>query len=400
MVLYGDYEPEPGNWPMKSLVSFFSALVLLAVAGAASAQTAFPLKTGISDDQAAILDAKGARVRLISVNWFGAESGAFVPGGLDRQPVDRIAKLIKAGGFNSVRLPWSNEMVESNPVVKAADVAANPQFQGQRALTVFDAVVKALSDQGLMIVLDNHRSRGDWCCDEIHGDGMWYTTGYPEASWINDWKTMAGRYKANPFVIAAELRNEIRPDDSLGVTPSWGTNDGATDWRMAAIRGGEAVLKVNPNLLVVIGTPKYQTDLTPVRDHPVSLSVAGRLVYAAHDYAWNRSADELADPLAFQVGSYQRWDFVREPGHPWTAPVYISEWGGCVQGACPADRAAFTQAVLTYQRSAQIDFAWWPLNGTQMAGYGRVKGAVETFGLATQDWSGWAAPGVVAGLTQ
>ena len=142
---------------MKSLVSFLSAVVWLGLAGAAMAQPVFPLKTGISDDQAAILDARGQRVRLISVNWFGAESGAFVAGGLDKQPVDRIARLIKSGGFNAVRLPWSNEMVESNPVVRDADVAANPQFHGQRALTVFDAVVKALSDQGLMIVLDNHR---------------------------------------------------------------------------------------------------------------------------------------------------------------------------------------------------------------------------------------------------
>ena len=389
---------------MKSLVAFLIALAWLVLglglAGMAIAQPAFPLKTGISDDQAALVDAKGARVRLIGVNWFGAESGAFVVGGLDKQPVDKIARLIKAGGFNTVRLPWCNEMVESNPLVKDGDIAANPQFHGQRALTVFDAVVKALSDQGLMIVLDNHRSRGDWCCDEIHGDGLWYTTGYPESSWLKDWQVMAGRYKANPWVIAAELRNEIRPDASLGVTPSWGTNDGATDWRLAAMRGAEAVLAVNPALLIIIGTPLYQADLTPVRDHPVTLSLAAHLVYAAHDYAWDRSADELADPLAFQVGSWQRWDFVREPGHPWTAPVFISEWGGCVQGPCPADRAVYTQAVLTYQRSAQIDFAWWPLNGTQMTGYGRVKGAVEGYGLTTQDWSGWAAPAVVSALVK
>ena len=389
---------------MKSLVSFvvslLGILIWLGLASVTAAQTAFPLKTGVSDDQAAIIDAKGARVRLIGVNWFGAESGAFVAGGLDKQPVDKIAKLIKAGGFNSVRLPWCNEMVESNPVVRDAYIMANPQFHGQRALTVFDAVVKALSDQGLMVILDNHRSRGEWCCDEVHGDGMWYTTGYPESSWIKDWTVMAGRYRGNPMVIAAELRNEIRPDASLGVTPSWGTNDGATDWRLAAMRGAEAVLKVNPALLIMIGTPKYQSDLTPVRDHPVTLSVAGRLVYAAHDYAWNRSADELADPLTFDVGSWQRWGFVREPGHAWTAPVYISEWGGCVQGPCPADRAAYTQAVLTYQRSSQIDFAWWPLNGTQMAGYGRTKGAVDGYGLTTQDWSGWAVPAVVSGMTK
>ncbi|GAA3439276.1 hypothetical protein GCM10018954_088970 [Kutzneria kofuensis] len=61
------------------------------------------------------------------MNWFGAESGEFVVGGLDRQPLDRIAQLIRNGGFNSVRLPWSNELVESNPVVADTYLTANPR---------------------------------------------------------------------------------------------------------------------------------------------------------------------------------------------------------------------------------------------------------------------------------
>ncbi len=390
---------------MKFLTRILSVtLGLCLIAGSVQAKVAFPLKTGLVEGQAAIVDARGARVRLKSVNWFGAESAAFVVGGLDKQPVNKIAKLIKSGGFNSVRLPWSNEMVESNPIVKEADVAANPQFRGKQALVVFDAVVKALSDEGLMIILDNHRSRGDWCCDEGHGDGLWYTPAYPEYAWLTDWKMMAGRYKANPLVIAAELRNEIRADATTGMTPSWGTNDPATDWRQAAIRGAEAVLKENPRLLIIIGTPHYQTDLKVVRDNPVRLSVPDRLIYAAHDYAWDRKADELADPLTFDIGSWQRWGFVREEGQSFTAPVYISEWGGCVQlqaGGipCAPDRIAFVKSVIEYQRSSQIDWAWWPLNGTQMAGYNRTKGAVETYGLLKPDWSDWADPSIVSALT-
>ncbi len=94
---------------------------------------------------------------------------------------------------------------------------------------------------------------------------------------------------------------------------------------------------------------------------------------------------------------------MRETGHDYTAPVYISEWGGCVQNAggvpCPADRAAFVQSLIQYQRGAGIDWAWWPLNGTQMQGYGRIKGAVEGYGLLKPDWSAWANPDVIAGLT-
>ncbi|HWU49107.1 MAG TPA: glycoside hydrolase family 5 protein [Asticcacaulis sp.] len=376
------------------------ALLTLFAAFPAAAQVAFPLHTGLNaDGLAVILDAKDRRVRLRAVNWFGAESAALVPGGLDRQPLGHIAALIKSGGFNAVRLPWCNEMVERNPVVDPGLVAANPALKGLHALAVYDAVVRGLTDQGLMVILDNHRSRGDWCCDAAHGDGLWYTPLYPESAWLADWKTMAGRYRDNPRVIAAELRNEIRPDASMGTTPTWGTGDAATDWRLAAQRGAEAVLTVSPDLLIVVGTPAYQTDLSPVRDHPLKLSLPNRLVYAAHDYAWDRSPDELADPLAFEIGAWQRWGFVREGGHPYTAPVFISEWGGCVQGPCAPDRAAFVTAFAQYARSSRIDWAYWPLNGVQMAGYNRKAGALEGYGLLKPDGSDWANPALVKQMT-
>lgn len=388
----------------RLIIKFFLPfLALLALAAPAHA-VVFPLHTGMdSEGRAAILDARGARVQLKAVNWFGAESAALVPGGLDRQPLAKVAKLIHDGGFNAVRLPWCNEMVERNPIVDDGFIAANPQLKGLHVLAVYDAVVRALTAEGLMVILDNHRSRGDWCCDAAHGDGLWYTDAYPESAWLADWRTMAARYRSNPRVIAAELRNEIRSDATMGgkggTTPTWGTGDRATDWRLAAQRGAEAVLKVNPKLLIMVGTPGYQTDLSPVRDHPLKLSVPRRLVYAAHDYAWDRSPEELRDPLAFEIGSWQRWDFVREAGHPYTAPVFISEWGGCIQGPCQPDRAAFVAAFAQYIRVSQIDWAYWPLNGVQMAGYNRQAGALEAYGLMTPDDSGWANPDFVAQIT-
>lgn len=379
----------------------FLALWLFA-AEPALAHISFPLRTGVSENTEVILDARGRRVQLKAVNWFGAESASLTPGGLDRQPLESLAALIKSGGFNAVRLPWCNEMVERNPVVDADLVAANPALRGRRVLAVYDAVVKALTREGLMVILDNHRSRGDWCCDAAHGDGLWYSPAYPESTWLADWRTMAGRYRDNPRVIAAELRNEIRPDATLGkggTTPGWGTGIRATDWRLAAQRGAEAVLKVNPGLLIIVGTPAYQTDLSPVRDHPLTLSAPGKLVYAAHDYAWDRSQAELSDPLAFEVGSWQRWGFVREVGHPYSAPVMITEWGGCIQGGCAPDRAAFVSAFVQYIKASRIDWAYWPLNGVQMAGYNRQAGALEGYGLLKPDGSGWANPALVAQMS-
>src|ERR1700687_853709 len=63
-----------------------------------------------------ILDARGQRVRLTSVNWYGIDQKEYVVGGLVHAPLRAIIGQIKAIGVNSVRLPWANETVEHNPL--------------------------------------------------------------------------------------------------------------------------------------------------------------------------------------------------------------------------------------------------------------------------------------------
>ena len=76
-----------------------------------------PLRT----DGRWIVDAKRRRVKLVGVNWYGAEGRDEVVGGLDHQPLERIAACIAAMGFTSVRLPFSNALVRERRPLK--DVA-------------------------------------------------------------------------------------------------------------------------------------------------------------------------------------------------------------------------------------------------------------------------------------
>jgi len=39
-----------------------------------------------------------------------------------------------------------------------------------------------------MVILDNHVSRADWCCNDTDGNGLWYNADYPEKQWIADWQ--------------------------------------------------------------------------------------------------------------------------------------------------------------------------------------------------------------------
>jgi hypothetical protein len=213
----------------------------------------FPLHTSGSS----IVDAAGHAVKLRMVNWYGAESPDYVVGGLRYQPVSTIISEIVSMGFNGVRLPWSNELWQSNPVVPAADVSANPQFKGEHAKTVLDQVVKDLANAGLMVILDNHTSTAEWCCSDTDNNELWYvpnSTTYTPTTWVNDWKQVASTFSGVPQVIGVDLRNEPRG------AATWGGN-ASDNWEAAAQTGGNAVLSVDPHLLIFVEGTNYATDL-------------------------------------------------------------------------------------------------------------------------------------------
>lgn len=330
-----------------------------------------------------IVDSTGKRVKLASANWYGAESPEHVVGGLDQAPLASIPRWLREHGFNSIRLPWSNELLETNPVVKPEHLAANPELVGLRGLEVMDRVIAAAAAEGLMVVLDNHRSRADWCCDEAHGDGLWYSKQYPESAWIADWKTMASRYRNQPAVVAAELRNELRPDPAItDAKPSWGDGNIATDWKRAAQLGGNAVLAANPDLLVIIGGLEYQGSLQDAYKDPAQLSASNRIVYSAHDYVFFNGEEELADYSVYQAKLDDRWGKMLQ-----SAPVYVSEFGTCTSGECTLKDLNYIRFITRYLDQTEADWAYWPVNGTQSEGYSREHGATETYGLLDESWT-------------
>jgi endoglucanase len=365
----------------------------LAVAGIEGAESVPPLHT----DGRYILDGQGSRVKLASVNWYGAEELDYVVAGLEIEDLQAIAQRIKSMGFNSVRLPWSNELYARNPMVNNRAVAANPALMGKYALDVFDAVVDALAQEGLLVILDNHMSRADWCCSSTDGNGLWYTTEYPEATWIAHWQGMVERYLSQPAVVGADLRNEPRCVVPAGCAV-WGGGNPALDWHAAAERGGNAVLDVNPDLLIIVEGIQYAANLTGARTRPVRLSVENRLVYSAHDYAWFHrlpSRDQL------RVDLDRSWGYLLEPDQLYTAPVWVGEFGTChdrdaarrcIRGDAPFSQGLWFSSFHAYLDEKDIDWAYWAVNGTQARGTGRTFGAEETYGIFNTAWSAPALP--------
>lgn len=370
--------------PARLLVLYLCSAVLSIVPLAAHGQaptTVPPLHT----EGRQIVDSTGHAVRLTSVNWYGFDQKEFVVGGLDHAPLVDIIEQIRQIGVNSVRLPWANETLEHDPPVPDYAVAANPQFKGKHAMAIMDAVITALARAHIMVILDNHMSRADWCCSDTDDNGLWYNREYPETKWLADWQVIARRYRRQPWVVGTDLRNELRSG------AAWGGADPKLDWHAAAERGGEAVLGANPNLLIMVESPEYSTNFAGFDRLPVALPVAHRLVYSPHAYFVK--GQELMDFDALNQAYETRAMFLLHTQPE--VPIWVGEFGACQSLDCGANSDWLKLFVRLLKENPLVSWSYWPLNGTQSSGIGRKHDAVEDYGLLSTDYRHIAAPKVV-----
>ena len=345
---------------------------------------------------AQVVDRLGRTVQLNAVSWYGAESTDFVVGGLQARPLLDIVQEVRQMGFDAVRLQWSNQLLESNPIVPGYAVSANPEFEGWHAMQVFDQVVRALTGQGIMVILDNHNSNAEWCCSGDDGNMLWYTAEYPESSWINDWKAMVERYRDDPLVVGVDLRNEPRSP------ATWG-GPASTNWQAAAERGGDAVLSVNPQLLVLVEGVSYAGDLSGVQSLPVELNQPDRVVYEAHDYSWYERGFSSFEEWLQNV--YPKWAYLVTGPNP--QPVVIGEFGTCnmaptcIASTSPSDGGYWFQYLTEFlAQHRQVGWAYWAVNGTESTGIGRTWGAPDVYGILNPQWDAPASPELLQRLQQ
>lgn len=376
--------------------------LLFPVATRSSAQPA-PLGSGYWHTAGTqILDIAGRPVRINGVTWYGMESSHWVPAGLDFQRYTTIMDMAKVLGYNTIRLPFSNELVESNPVVTKG-IGANPQFFGLHALQIMDAIVAYAEQIGLKVILDNHRSRaGRPFGINTLDEWLWYTPQYPETAWIHDWETLATRYLGQDAVIGFDLRNEPHTNGSgpfnlaayLKRSATWGPYHGvdqpATDWRLAAERAASAVLAINPHLLMIVqGLPLYPDKtapggvagswwaglLTPVKRYPVELPVPHQLVYSIHEWGPRKQAMPWFTPLnaaSLERAWHKNWSYLLDhPEAPYAAPLLLGEFGTCTElPTClsakqPGTQGAWLHFLVDFLRQhREIGWSFYALNGT------------------------------------
>ncbi|CAJ2501588.1 Uu.00g044410.m01.CDS01 [Anthostomella pinea] len=336
----------------------------------------FPLRTRGRD----IVDRTGRRFKLSSVNWYGASDELFIPGGLDVVHRSVIAATIRRLGFNSVRMPYADEMVMANPEILPHLLSANPDLVGGRALDVFQACVEALTDAGIAVIVNNHITHATWCCGADPCDAGWANdhlgplcrVRQSEEDWIQHWETIMARFVGNKRVIGADLRNEVR-----GV---WGTMTW-NRWATAAEKCGNRLLAMDPDWLIVVEGTESGNDLQGARARPVQLDVADRLVYSAHVYAWSGWGSKEGRYAKRSYASFvqamrRNWGYLVDDD---VAPVWVGEFGAPRH---PGEGDAnYWANLLRYLKSIDADFGYWALNPRKPH-----ENRVEGYSIIQDDW--------------
>jgi aryl-phospho-beta-D-glucosidase BglC (GH1 family) len=318
-----------------------------------------------------IRDASGNIVGLSGINWFGFETANYAPHGLWQRNWQDMLDQIQRLGYNVIRLPLSNATLSPGAKPAGIDYQKNPDLANLSALEVMDRIIAGAAKRNLRVILDNHRSTPG---GGPESNGLWYTASHPESRWIDDWKMLAKRYKGNDTVIGMDLRNE-----PFGAC--WGCGDPARDWRLAAEKAGNAILSVNPDLLIIVeGVASHNGqntwwggNLMGAKEFPIRLDVPNRLVYSPHEYpasmypqAW---FSDPRYPENLPAVWDQYWGYLAQD-----KPILIGEFGTRLE--TEKDRQ-WLQKLRGYIQAKHLGWTFWSLN----------PNSGDTGGLLLDDWS-------------
>ncbi|TKY60218.1 Endoglucanase protein [Spatholobus suberectus] len=380
------------RWSCTLVFNFLSALIITTLLTGATVEVETATVTGLPlhTDSRWIVNRDGRRVKLACVNWV-SHLEVVVAEGLSKQPVDVISKGIKSMGFNCVRFTWptllaTNDSLASLTVRRsfqnlglleaiAGVQTNNPSFIDIPLIQAFQAVVKSLGGNDVMVILDNHITQPGWCCGNTDGNGFFGDKFLDPNVWILGLTRMATLFNGVTNVVGMSLRNELR-----------GPKQNVNDWYRYMVKGAEAVHAANPDVLVILSGLNFDADLSFIRDRPVILTFKGKLVFEVHRYgftdgqAWvNGNPNEVCGKVTGNVRKTS--GFLVDQG--W--PLFLSEFGGDLRGTNVNDNR-YLNCFLALVAELDLEWAHWTLVGSYYFREG-VIGMEEFYGLLTWDWT-------------
>ncbi|MCO5602283.1 hypothetical protein L7F22_056412 [Adiantum nelumboides] len=344
-----------------------------------------------------VKESDGERVKLACVNWAG-HLETMLPEGLNRQPLSKLASEVKSMGFNCVRLTFATYMF-TKPTLANRTVTEmfthanlqhslkgiaihNPELVNLHIQAAYARVVNHLTHVGLLIILDNHVSKPQWCCGNNDGNGFWGDTFFDAKSWLQGLSLIASLFQGNSEVVGISLRNELR-----------GPKQNIQDWYKYMSLGAKAVYEANPKLIIIMSGLHFATDLRFLpKNHFANLPFQDKLLYEMHwytsSYGINFAKGNLNKVCAIATSSIMKCAvYMLSPSTngSFTAPLFVSEFGIDQRGANKGQNR-FVNCFFAFMASTDLDWAYWPLQGNYYVRNGH-EGDEEFYGILNSQWS-------------
>jgi len=353
-----------------------------------------------------IVDMNGNPVWLTGTNWFGFNTGTNVFDGVWSCNMKEALTKMADRGINFLRIPVSTEILtgwkNGKPAMpRSLNDYVNPELKGLNSLELFDFALNVCNEVGIKVMIDVHSPKSEAMG---HNYAVWYDDTYDTEAWISALEWLAERYKNDDTILAFDLKNEPHGKPYEKPMAKWDNSTDINNWKYAAETCAKRVLKINPNLLIVIEGvevyPKEGYDYTAVdewgkescyyynwwggnlrgvRDYPIDLGeYQKQVVYSPHDYGplvhkqpW--FYDGFTKETVYNDCWKDNWAYIYEEG---IAPLLIGEWGGYMDGG-PNEK--WMVAIRDYIVENRIHHTFWCYNAN----------SGDTGGLVTHDFITW-----------
>lgn len=355
----------------------------------------------VKDNQ--IVDKNGTKVWLTGVNWFGYNTGTNTFDCLWAADLNSSIASIADHGFNLLRVPISTELIlawkNGNYPTANYNHAINSYLEGLNSLEIFDYVIGQCHANGLKIMIDIHSTKSD---PMGHMYPVWYNGDLTKKDYNDTLIWLAKRYKEDDTIIAIDLKNEPHGKENETPKAIWNDSTDDNNWKYVAQKTALNILKVNPNVLIMVeGIEIYPKDINTnhsfssllssdyyynwwggnlrgVKDYPIDLAkFQNKLVYSLHDYG-PAVYQQPWFTKGFTYNSlyndcwYDNWFYLYKEK---TAPLFIGEWGGYMTG----DNLTWMTHLRTLIKTYHLHHTFWCFNAN----------SGDTGGLVKDDFSTW-----------
>ncbi|KAK7203043.1 glycoside hydrolase superfamily [Myxozyma melibiosi] len=336
-----------------------------------------------------VFNSKGETVTYVGANWPGA-ADVMIPEGLQYQSVSHIAGMFAEAGLNSVRLTYAIELVDQiyenhgkDVSIKTALVEAlgsengtqvyheilkhNPSFHKDiTRLEVYDAIAEELYGRGIYLHLDNHISKGMWCCS-TDGNGWFNDTYFDIDNWLRGWKYMASHGKKWKALASVGLRNELRAAVSEYALPI-----NFEVWTEYMTKAAEVVHHANSDVLIFFSGLNYDTNLHDIV-YGNALSDSTNATFDIREYDFYHKAVFELHTYSSPTDCESYWSGLYNAGFASLnesdtdvanrLPVVLSEWGHSEEDSSLAYESVYSTCL--HEKAVEYKFGWmlWSMIG-------------------------------------